>query len=126
MTNKRQALIIEDSPDLNTLFCEALNGAGFVTTGILDGKVAQQRLKEIVPDVILLDLHLPLVSGADLLIQIREDPRLTDVFVIVASADGTWSNIMSEEVDIVLNKPVSFVQLRDLGFRIYQNLSQMD
>jgi two-component system, cell cycle response regulator DivK len=126
MTNKPQALIIEDSPDLNTLFCEALNDAGFVTTGIFDGKVAQQRLKEIVPDVILLDLHLPYVSGADLLVQIREDPRLTDVFVIVASADGTWSNIMSEEADIVLNKPVSFVQLCDLGFRVYQSLSQTD
>lgn len=126
MTNKRQALIIEDNSELNTLFCEALSNAGFVATGVLDGKVAQQRLKEIVPDVILLDLHLPRVSGSDLLVQIREDPRLTDVFVIVASADGTWSNILSEEADIVLNKPVSFVQLRDLGFRIYQNLSQTD
>lgn len=124
MTNKLQALIIEDNPELNILFCEALNESGFETEGVFDGKEAQQRLKEIIPDVILLDLHLPYVSGADLLVQIREEHRLTDVFVIVASADGTWSNIIGEEADIVLNKPVSFVQLQNIGFRVYQNLTQ--
>lgn len=124
MTNPLQALIIEDNPELNILFSEALNASGFITEGVLDGKNAELRLKEVEPDTILLDLHLPQVSGSDLLTQIRQDPRLQDVIVIVASADGTWSSIISEKADFVLNKPVSYVQLRDLGARIYQNLVQ--
>lgn len=124
MTNQIQALIIEDNPELNMLFCEALKTSGFSVEGVLDGKNGARRLKEIEPHVILLDLHLPEISGADLLSQIRQDPRLKDTFIVVASADGTWSNFISEKADIVLNKPVSFIQLRDLGSRIYQNLTK--
>lgn len=124
MTNILNALIIEDNPELNTLFRQALEDAGFETDGILDGQEAETYLKTANPDVILLDLHLPQVSGADLLTQIRQDSRLKETFIIVASADGTWSKIISEKADIVLNKPVSFIQLRDLGARIYQNIAR--
>ena len=96
MTNQMQALIIEDNSDLNALFSEALQESGFITEGVLDGQEAALRLKEVEPQLILLDLHLPNVSGADLLVQIRQDPRLKDTFVIVASADGTWSGIIGE------------------------------
>jgi DNA-binding response OmpR family regulator len=123
MTNQLKALIIEDNADLNQLFCEALAEAGFVTKGMLDGKEAEQCLQETEPQLILLDLHLPKISGADLLAEIQQESRFEDTFIIVASADGTWTNHLKEKADIVLNKPVSYVQLRDLGVRIFQNLS---
>ena len=124
MTQQMTALIIEDNQELNALFTEAIQESGFVTVSVLDGEEAQLRLAEIVPQLILLDLHLPYISGADLLLEIRQDPRLTDTIVVVASADGTWSGHVGEQADFVLNKPVSYVQLRDMGVRIYQNLTR--
>lgn len=120
------ALIIEDNEELNALFTEAIQESGFVTVSVLDGEEAELRLAEIVPQLILLDLHLPYISGADLLLAIRQDPRLTDAIVVVASADGTWSGIVGEQADFVLNKPVSYMQLRDISSRIYQNLLDND
>jgi CheY-like chemotaxis protein len=120
--NDLKAFVIEDNPALNTLFCDALRSSGFSTEGILDGQASLQRLDKVQPQLIMLDLHLPKVSGAELLDKIRQDPRLKESVVIVASADGTWSGIVREKADFVLNKPVSYVQLRDIGLRIYQNL----
>jgi CheY-like chemotaxis protein len=126
MSQQMTALIIEDNEELNALFTEAMQESGFVTVSVLDGEEAELRLAEIVPQLILLDLHLPYISGADLLLAIRQDPRLTDAIVVVASADGTWSGIVGEQADFVLNKPVSYMQLRDISSRIYQNLLDND
>ncbi len=73
---KPLALIIEDNQDQNLIFTAALDQAGFETESILEGSTAQTRLKEIVPNVIVLDLHIPGVHGEILLGQIRSDQRL--------------------------------------------------
>lgn len=118
---KPLALIIEDNEMLSSLFEEAFIEAGYETETALDGQVASTRLNEIVPSLILLDLHLPYVSGAELLKQIRADSRLDDTRIIVASADGTWSGFLDGDVDFVLNKPISYVQLRTLASRLLKN-----
>lgn len=119
---KPLAFIIEDHDMLSSLFEEAMREAGYDTEVALDGQVASLRLQEITPQLILLDLHLPHVSGADLLKQIRAEPRLDNTRIIVASADGTWSTNLDSEVDFVLNKPVSYVQLRTLASRLLNNM----
>ena len=115
------AFIIEDHDMLSSLFEEAMIEAGYQTEVAMDGHTAAQRLKEIIPNLILLDLHLPHVSGAELLKQIRADSRLSETQVIVASADGTWATHLDEEADYVLNKPVSYVQLRTLANRLHKS-----
>jgi len=123
MSNQMIALVVEDNQELNALFTEALQEAGFVTESVLDGQEAELRLKEVAPQLILLDLHLPYISGADLLVKIRQNPRLKETIVVIASADGTWAGLINEQADFVMNKPVSYVQLRDLGIRIYRNMT---
>lgn len=115
---KPQAFIIEDNAMLSTLFEEALREAGYETETALDGQVAESRLKEFTPHLILLDLHLPYVSGAQILNQIRTEPRLDKTRIIIASADGAWSAHLDYEPDFLLNKPISYVQLRDLASRL--------
>ena len=61
------AFIIEDDQDLSTIFADALESVGYQVEQIKDGLKAQQRLTEEVPYLILLDMHLPHVSGAELL-----------------------------------------------------------
>ena len=114
-----QALIIEDFPNLAELFAHAMQDAGYETEIVGDGQIALQRLQEIVPDVILLDLHLPNVSGEDILTQIRADERLSGTRVIITSAEGTHAEQLSAKVDLILNKPIDYHQLRHLASRLH-------
>ncbi len=113
------ALVIEDDVDLANIFAEAVKAAGFEIEIIRDGLAAQSRLKkEIRPSIILLDLHLPHVDGAALFSQVRSDPALEGVTVIIATADNVMGEIYREQADFVLIKPISFMQLRDLTSRL--------
>jgi CheY-like chemotaxis protein len=112
------ALIVEDDPDLASIFAEALKSAGFETQVIGDGAMAQRRIRDLRPQIIILDLHLPHVDGSTLLSQIRSDPILKGTIVIVATADAVMGEAYRDTADIVLIKPISFVQLRDLSSRL--------
>ena len=114
------ALIIEDDEDLASIFAEALRGIGYEVELVADGRVAQERLKTRTPPfLILLDMHLPHVSGADLLTNIiKVDERLSKTMVIITTADARMGDTYGDQVDFVLIKPISFVQLRDLTSRL--------
>lgn len=114
------ALIIEDDEDLANIFAEALRGVGFAIEILADGKDAQERLisSQAIPVLVLLDMHLPRVSGADLLSQMKEDSRFKDVIIIITTADARMGETYGDQVDFVLIKPISFVQLRDLTSRL--------
>lgn len=114
------ALIIEDDEDLASIFAEALRGIGYEVEQVADGKVAQERLKSGPPPfLILLDMHLPHVSGADILTNsIKADPRLSKTMVIITTADARMGETYSNQVDFVMIKPISFIQLRDLTARL--------
>ncbi len=116
--NDSLALIIEDDPKLSVIFAKALEAADFQTEVVLDGRLALERLAEIVPNLVILDLHLPYVSGVDILRQIRADERLADTQVVIATADPLIAESLRFEADLVLLKPVSFHQLRNLGSRL--------
>jgi CheY-like chemotaxis protein len=69
---------------------------------------------------VVLDLHLPGVSGRKLLDVIRADGRLTKTRVILATADYRTAEELRDSADLVLLKPISFKQLRDLSARLLQ------
>ena len=118
MTEKKPlAYIIEDYEDQLVIFHKALEMAGYKTEIASDGAAAQKRLTEIAPDLIILDLHLPKVSGNVLLRQIRSDTRLDKTRVLVATADASLGEQLRGQADLVLLKPVSFSQLRLLAER---------
>lgn len=114
------ALIIEDDEDLASIFAEALRGVGFDVELVADGKAAQERLKNGAPPfLILLDMHLPHISGADLLTNIiKKEDQFADTVVIITTADARMGEAYTDQVDFVMIKPISFVQLRDLTSRL--------
>lgn len=118
METKPLALIIEDDVDQNFIFTTALDQAGYETESIEDGRTAQQRLTEVVPQTIVLDLHIPDIEGVTLLRQIRNDHRLANVNVILATADAALASSLQAEADLVLLKPISFAQLSILAGRL--------
>src|SRR5687768_3438898 len=117
---RQLALIIEDDEDLASIFAEALRGVGFEVELVADGRMAQERLNNGVPPfLILLDMHLPHISGADLLTNvIKRDERFAKSLVIITTADARMGEAYTEQVDFVMIKPISFVQLRDLTSRL--------
>lgn len=112
------ALIIEDDEEQVTIFSHALRMAEFETEIIRDGQTALTRLAHTEPAVVVLDLHLPHISGKDILQQIRANDRLSNTRVIIATADPGTAEILQQEADLVLIKPISFIQLRDLATRL--------
>jgi len=117
MTNPL-ALIIEDDAKLANIFSLALQSANFETETISDGETALIRLAEIVPTIVVLDLHLPHRSGQEILKYIRADERLAQTRVLLATADALKAESLRTEADLVLLKPISIKQLRDLAGRL--------
>jgi DNA-binding response OmpR family regulator len=115
------ALIIEDNEPIGFVYEEGLKAASFDAEQIRDGRRALERLKEVVPDLIILDMNLPYVSGHYIFKQIRADQRLANTHVIIATANAPMAEALQNQItdrDIILIKPVSASQLRDLASRL--------
>lgn len=110
---KPLGLVVEDDDTLSELFALALQQVGFDTITILDGQQALDQLHAIVPDLVVLDLHLPNVSGETILKYIRADERLKQVRVILASADMDEGKRLADLADAFLLKPIMLAQLRE-------------
>jgi CheY-like chemotaxis protein len=124
---KPLALIIEDDQKLADIFSLSMQAAEFQTEIVANGQAALTRLAEIVPAVVVLDLHLPQVSGEKILQQIREDERLAQkTRVMLATADALMAEELRGEADLVLLKPISPAQLRDLAARLRPPDTMMD
>jgi CheY-like chemotaxis protein len=117
------ALVIEDYVDAAVIFREAVKRAGFEAEIIRDGKTALERLATVEPAIVILDLNMPGVSGAEILQQIRSDPRLAKTHVIVATAHPEMADEVRDQADLVLIKPVTFGQISALAAR-FQGLGE--
>jgi CheY-like chemotaxis protein len=117
MNKKPLAYIVEDNLDSVTIFQGALEMAGYEVETAMDGALAQKRLAEIVPDLIILDLHMPNVSGDILLKQVHSDERLENTRVFLATADANMASHLRDQAELVLLKPIGFSQLKELAER---------
>ena len=121
MDAKPLALIIEDNEDQNLVFTTAMKKAGYETESILDGTAAMNRLTEVIPAVVILDLHVPGIDGGQILREIRKDSGTQKANVIIVSADAAFAASLQTQADPVLLKPVSFSQLSLLASRFIKN-----
>ncbi len=108
--------IIEDDDFLGDIFSKALEGL-CTREVIKDGLVALQRLEEIAPNVIILDLNLPGIGGEKILEAIRSNPALSPAHVIVCTANALKAELLRDSAEIVLLKPVNPIQLREIASR---------
>jgi CheY-like chemotaxis protein len=115
---KPLALIVEDERDVALYFSMALQDAGFETEIVSSGDAALRLMADIVPQMVILDLYLPRMGGAEVLRRIRADERLAETRVIIASADARAAEFLQGMADLILVKPVSLNQLRDLAARL--------
>ncbi len=123
ITTKPEVFIIEDNESLTDIFTQAMKMAGFEIRTAANGLEAFDKLADLVPEVIILDLYLPGVSGDKILAYIRNERRLDNTKIILTTFDSLLADKFREQCDYVLLKPVSFGQLRDLGIHLKSTLN---
>jgi DNA-binding response OmpR family regulator len=106
---KPYAVIIEDDPKLSAIYQTTLEHAGFDTAVDLNGDKYRSLLALTEPALVILDIHLPFASGADILEEIRvQYPR---TMIVIATADLIKAKNLTGKADHILIKPVSVASL---------------
>jgi CheY-like chemotaxis protein len=108
VSKERLILIAEDDPDNREGYAEYLTYLGYRVEQAADGEAALKAARQMHPDVILLDLALPLVDGWEVARQIKSDPATHDILVIALSACVFPADVRratSSGCDLFLDKP---------------------
>ena len=92
---RQKIYIVEDEPDIRETLKYNFSNEGFKVFTAPDGEEALSDIKKILPDVLILDLMLPGVSGLDICKSIRADDDIRDMSIIMLTAKG-------EEIDRVI------------------------
>jgi CheY-like chemotaxis protein len=113
-TTQISVMIIEDEPDAADLFAEMMRLNGHRVLKTYSSTPAMSLIAQEKPDVIILDIMMPNISGLDVLRYMRNDPELASIPVVVVSAKATPLDIrngLEAGASIYLTKPVSYVDL---------------
>jgi DNA-binding response OmpR family regulator len=86
-------LAAEDDKLISGSLCDALKSAGYEPTPAYDGEEAVAKAKEIVPDLILLDIMMPKLDGISVLWELKADPNTARIPVIVLTNIGDVETI---------------------------------
>lgn len=114
----KHILIVEDEKDLLTTLEYNFQKEGYKTTGVTSGKEAIEAVHNKKPDLLILDLMLPDISGLDVCKEIRNKSNNEDIFILMLTAKGEEvDRIVGFELgaDDYLVKPFS---LRELSLRV--------
>ncbi len=110
-----RVLLAEDDTDMLDVTAYALRKHGYQVTGVTDGTAAVERFRKDEPDLVLLDVNLPGMSGMDVCREIR---RMSSTPIIMVTAMGDEAHIVEGfecGADDYVNKPVSY---RELAMRM--------
>jgi CheY-like chemotaxis protein len=113
---EKTVLIIEDEADAAELFAEMMRVSGFRVLKTSSSIPAIAMMTAEKPDVILLDIMMPDISGLDILRQMRRDPALANIPVVVVTAKSMPADIkngMEAGASTYLTKPVGFRELKE-------------
>jgi CheY-like chemotaxis protein len=112
----KTVLIVEDEEDAADLFAEMMRVSGFRVLKTTRSTPALDMMISEKPDVVLLDIMMPETSGLEILRQMRRDPALAGIPVVVVSAVSMPADIrigMEAGASVYLSKPVGFRELKE-------------
>lgn len=105
-------MVVEDN-DLNRkLFCDVLKANGFDVEPVADGEKVLETARAELPDLIIMDIQLPGISGVDLIEAAKNDTRLSAIPVLAVTAfagKGDEERIRLAGASGYLSKPVSLM-----------------
>ncbi|MCX5676109.1 MAG: response regulator transcription factor [Planctomycetota bacterium] len=92
--SRKRIVIIEDERDMADLVAKRLQREGYHVEAVYDGRAGLELIRAQPPDLAIVDIMLPRLSGTDLVSEMRQDPRTAGVPVIMMTAKGTESDIV--------------------------------
>ena len=106
----KRIMVVEDN-DLNRkLFCDVLKANGYEVVPVADGQNVVETAKKYNPELVIMDIQLPNVSGIDLIAQLKQDAAFTQTPVLAVTAyagKGDEARIRDAGASDYLAKPVS-------------------
>lgn len=117
-------MIVEDEPDTAEMFGEMMMLSGYRVKKTYGGTQGINLIAKEKPDVVLLDIMMPDLSGLEVLRFIRRDPRLEHIPVIVVSAKTLPADIqmgMDAGATVYLTKPVGYSDLKNAVEQVIGN-----
>ncbi len=121
---KAKLLVVDDDPDILSALQMglAIPGTELEVITAKNGMTGLQLAKKELPDVIVLDLQMPDISGFEVIDELRQDPQLKSTRVIMLTAQDTGYNLwesIDRQFDDFIGKPF---ELDELEARIYNQL----
>ncbi|MBE0408522.1 MAG: response regulator [Anaerolineales bacterium] len=112
---KKMVMVIDDEADTAEMFAEMMLMSGYRVIKSSGGAQAIKMIAQENPDVLILDVMMPEVSGLEILRFLKNDPYLAKIPVVVVSAKALPSDIrfgLDAGASKYLTKPVSFQELK--------------
>ena len=110
----RKVLLVDDDKEFRTVAALVLESAGYLVIEAMDGLSALEALQTIKPDVIISDLHMPLMDGRLFCKRVRENEEMASIPFVILSAyiESDGSNTLSDTpADYCFSKQSSFAAL---------------
>jgi two-component system alkaline phosphatase synthesis response regulator PhoP len=123
METAKHVVIIEDEREAAELFAEMMRVSGYSVSLATNSKEGLALLQRTRPDVVVLDIMMPDISGMDVLKTMRAIPHLKDVPVVIVSAKSTPADIrngLAAGAQVYLTKPVGFQELKTAVAKVLQ------
>jgi two-component system phosphate regulon response regulator PhoB len=86
--SKPRILLVEDDPSISDILKHNLDREGYEVIAAADGQTALQRARSLSPDLIVLDLMIPVIDGMEVCRQLRSDPRTREIRILMLTAKG--------------------------------------
>jgi two-component system phosphate regulon response regulator PhoB len=93
--SRKRLLIVEDERDMADLVAARLRKEGYQVDAAYDGAAGLDAIRAQPPDLVLLDIMMPVLSGTDVLAEIRRDPRTAGAAVIMMTAKGREADVVA-------------------------------
>lgn len=109
----QKILVVEDNELNLKLFCDLLRAHGYEAEPVRDGREAVERARGFAPDLVVMDIQMPHVSGLELIEQLKGDPdlRRTPIMAVTAyAAKGDEERIREAGAEGYVSKPISVVR----------------
>lgn len=84
--NEVHVLVVDDEPDVHAVLGKMLTREGYIVESAYNAQEAYNAIAKRKPDVILLDIMMPAVSGIEVCNRIKDDPTTRDIIVLIISA----------------------------------------
>jgi two-component system cell cycle response regulator DivK len=112
----KRVLVVEDNELNLKLFCDLLRAHAFSAEAVRDGRDAVARAREFAPDLVVMDIQLPYVSGEELIRQMKLDTGLRTIPIMAVTAYAGHEDeerIRVAGADAYVSKPISLARFME-------------